>query len=56
MEQIPNSYGTGRDPDKKDSHRIPIALLLLCCVAIHGFTFLYLSQKHDGELMSALDS
>ena len=45
MEQFPNSYGTGRDPQKQDSHLLSIALLLLCCAFIHGLTFSYLFQK-----------
>jgi hypothetical protein len=41
----PNSYGTGRDPQQKNGHTIPILLLLLCCVTIHGLTLLYLNNK-----------
>lgn len=45
MSQNPHTYGTGRDPARKDSHLVQIVLLLLCCVAIHGLTFLYLRSK-----------
>ena len=45
MNRSPHTYGTGRDPAKKDSHLIPIVILLLCCIAIHGLTFLYLQRR-----------
>ena len=47
MSQIPHTYGTGRDPEKKDSHLLPITILLLCCIAVHGLTFLYLNRKEE---------
>ena len=47
MSQFPHTYGTGRDPAKKDSHFVPIVILLLCCIAVHGITFLYLNRKEE---------
>lgn len=45
MATEPNSYGTGRDPRQTGNHLLPILILLLSCVAIHGMTHLYLSLQ-----------
>ena len=42
----PSSYGTGRDPQRKGSYLIPVFLLLLSCVVVHGLTHLYLSNRN----------
>ncbi len=41
----PNSYGTGRDPQRRGNHVIPVLLLLLSCITIHALTLLYLSSR-----------
>ncbi len=48
MSHNPHTYGTGRDPARKNSHLTPIVILLLCCVVIHSLTFLYLRWKDRG--------
>ena len=40
----PNSYGTGRDPQRKGNHMIPVLLLLLTCITVHALTLLYLGS------------
>lgn len=41
------SYGTGRDPQRKGSYLIPIVLLLLSSLLIHGLTFLYVRNQEE---------
>lgn len=45
MTSEPSSYGTGRDPQRKRDSLLPILLLILSCVAVHGLTHLYLSRR-----------
>lgn len=45
MEPESGSYGTGRDPQQKGSYSIPIMLLLLSSIVIHGLTLLYIYTR-----------
>ncbi len=45
MTSEPSSYGTGRDPRQTSSYTLPILILILSCIAIHGITHLYLSLQ-----------
>lgn len=47
MEPESGSYGTGRDPRRKNSYLIPIIFLLLSSIAIHGVTLLYLRTQKE---------
>ena len=45
MSNEPSSYGTGRDPQQTGNHFLPVLLLLLSCIAVHGITHLYLNKR-----------
>ena len=51
----PNSYGTGRDPQRRGNHMIPVLLLLLSCITIHALTLLYVGSA-EGEPDEGIDS
>ena len=47
MDNIPNSYGTGRDPRRTGNYLLPVLLLILFCVVVHGLTLLYLARQEN---------
>ncbi len=52
MASEPNSYGTGRDPQRTGNYLIPVLFLLLFCVAVHGLTLLYLNKRNQSSQRS----
>lgn len=47
MDTETGSYGTGRDPQHKGNYVIPIILLLLSSILIHGLTILYVRNQDE---------
>ncbi len=47
MASEPNSYGTGRDPQRTGNYLVPVLFLLLFCIAVHGLTLLYLRKREQ---------